>query len=344
MGRRTTGRNAPVASRRAKGITSEQALIAIALIAGVMILAPVLFNALLMMILLLFSGCLFFAFAQFQFSERSRRGRWLNPVRDMKMRDIFRLLWRGFSLFMTMTADLISSLTQTRVPSTHHPIYEPPPNRPAQSPQAAPVSPQHTSPHEKMSRLPNGELAFQHALQAGRNVGLDIHSRVLPVDIGLMVWSHGQRSISRTAAPPDNAEYIQPFIVLHLLQRAAGRVRFEIIDADGQRLFVHEDLQNLDLGANLISPTARLKILDAHNFSGEWQLLVSADSVPLAAYNFMWYESRESILRRHLSEDGEIRVEARERLTNEDPFDRVTLDDLLADQHPDAANQRAARR
>ncbi len=295
------------------------------------------------------------AFAQLQFHTRSQRGRWLNPVRDMTMREILRLLWRGFSMFMNMTADLVSSLTNSRNPPSTPPVRStsrpvPPvrpgarrPTEPAAAP--APISDQGTLPSDKISRLPNGELAFQHALQAGRSAGLDIHSRVLPVDIGLMVFVHGERSISRTTPPSDNAGYIQPFIVLHLLQRASGRVRFEIIDADGQRLFVHEDFQDLDLGANLISPSARLKILNAHNFDGEWRLLVSADGVPLAAHGFSWHESRETLLRRHLSDDGEIRVEAREHLVNDDPFERVTLDDLLSNQlPPDAAQQRTARR
>jgi len=329
-----TDKTARDANRRAKSITIEHILLAIALIIGVLILAPLVFNALLITILLLISGCFFAAFARFQLQERVNRGRWMHPLRDMTMKDFARLLWSGFTLFMNMMADLVSMFTQnqshTSTPAA--PRHQPRPQPAAQATFTRVPQASSEPPAEDMSHLPNGELAFQHALQAGRNAGLDVHSRVLPVDIGLMVFTRGERAINRTDPPPDNAEYVQPFIVLHLLQRASGRVRFEIIDSDGQRLFVHEGVQNLGLGANLISPAARLKILDAHNFDGEWQLRVSADGVPLAAHHFAWHESREKLVRRHLTADGELRADAREQLVSEDPFDRITLDDLLSEQ------------
>jgi hypothetical protein len=193
--------------------------------------------------------------------------------------------------------------------------------------------------------LPDGDRAYTHAIDAARAAGLDIHASVLPIDLGVMVFKEGERHIYRTHPPEDDAEYLQPFIVLKLRTRAIGRIRFEVIDGDGQRLFVFEDNQELEPGHNLISPAARLRMLDSHNFQGQWNLDVSADSVPLAHYAFAWAESRTTILRRQLHEDGELHQAARARLMDEDPFNRVTLDDLLADQADgEVKPQKQARR
>jgi|GEM_PF-6295672 len=186
-------------------------------------------------------------------------------------------------------------------------------------------------PDEPTVRLADGETAFDLALAAARRAGLDASTGVLPVDLGFMTFTGDERTLVRSDGPADNAEFVQPFVVLRLTQPATGRIRFELIDPDGQRLFVHEDVQNLTSGANLVSPAARMRVRSSFNFSSAWTLRVSADDVILAEHEWTWRLSRESHLRQHVAQDGEIHASARLELIDEDPFNRVSLDDLLND-------------
>ena len=197
---------------------------------------------------------------------------------------------------------------------------------------------------EREPPAPRADQVYQHALDAVTNAGLDpFTTHVLPVDIGLMSFSGEQDPvIYRTRSIPDDVDYIQPFVQLRLPTRAVGRVRFEIIDSDGQVLFVHEDYHEFERGRNLITPTARLPVHDAHNMRGNWELRVSADGVLLAAHTFAWQESKTAAIRRHLREDGEISSEMRAMMA-ESRLQRMSLDDLLASQF-DGEEQNAGRR
>ncbi|MFQ3567966.1 MAG: hypothetical protein SNJ59_13320 [Aggregatilineales bacterium] len=195
---------------------------------------------------------------------------------------------------------------------------------------------------------PRADQVYQHALDAVANAGLDpFTTHVLPVDIGVMSFSGEQDPvIYRTRSIPDDVDYIQPFVQLRLPTRAIGRVRFEILDSDRQVLFIHEDYHEFERGRNLITPTARLPIHDAHNMRGDWELRVSADGVLLAAHTFTWQESKTAAIRRHLREDGEISSEMRAMMA-ESRLQRMSLDDLLASQfneeEQDASRRRASR-
>jgi hypothetical protein len=177
------------------------------------------------------------------------------------------------------------------------------------------------------------EKGYKHAIDAAREAGLNpAEAIVLPVDIGVMAFSSDDDPvIFRTATIPDDVDYIQPFVQLRLPTNAVGRVKFEIVDSDGQVLFIHEDRHQLKPGMNLITPSARLPIHDAHVISGDWQLRVSADNVPVAVHHFGWEESASRLIRRHLSEDGEISNEIRAMMA-ESRLERLSLDELLSDQ------------
>lgn len=192
---------------------------------------------------------------------------------------------------------------------------------------------------------PRADQVYAHALDAVRDAGLDpTTTNVLPVDIGVMTFSADQDPIIyRTKPVLDNVDYIQPFVQLRLPTQAVGRIRFEVLDSDGQTLFIHEEYHHLQRGRNLVTPAARLPIHDAHNMNGDWQLRVSADGVLLAVHPFGWQESTTKAIRRHLREDGELSNEVRAMLADS-RLQKMSLDELLADQQTEEAQRRESGR
>lgn len=192
-------------------------------------------------------------------------------------------------------------------------------------------------------RQSGAEKVYAHALRAVERAGLSPDEvRVLPVDIGVMVFrSDSDPMVFRTQPVPDDADYIQPFVQLRLPTKAVGRLKFEIIDSDGQLLFVHEDIHQLERGRNLVTPAARLPVHDAHVMHRDWQIRISADGTVLAQHSFGWQESDTRRVRRQLTEDGEISNEMRATLA-ENRLGKMSLDDLLSFQDGDdeAAQQR----
>ena len=189
------------------------------------------------------------------------------------------------------------------------------------------------------------ERIYAHAIRAVEEAGLDPETaKVLTTDIGVMAFKDdSEPMIYRSRPVLDDIDYLQPFVQLRLPQKAIGRIRFEIVDSDGQVLFVHEDRHQLERGRNLISPAARLPIHDAQAMYEEWELRVSADGVPLASHHFSWQESATKVVRRHLSEDGEISTELRATMA-ENRLQKMSLDDLLLDQEDESENQKQQRR
>ena len=177
---------------------------------------------------------------------------------------------------------------------------------------------------------------YHHALEAVEAAGLDPESvKVLTTDIGVMSFKeHDEPVVHRTRDVMDDVDYIQPYVQLRLPTAAVGLIRFEIMDADGQMLFVHEERHQLERGRNLITPASRLPVHDAHNINDQWELRVLADGVPLAVHHFDWAESTTSVVRRHLSEDGELSNELRAAMA-ENRLQDVSLDELLAFQEED---------
>ena len=176
--------------------------------------------------------------------------------------------------------------------------------------------------------------AYGHAVDAARAAGLELsRTSVLPVDVGLITFLPGdERSIHRTTPIEFDAQYVQPFVQLNMPTRAVGRIRYEIVDSDGQALFIHEDHQSLNRGVNLLTPPARLRAHSGMARYGDWRLVVSADGVPVLDHTFGWAEDPRARLRRHLHEDGELTPEARNILEDETSGPGMSLDDLLGAQ------------
>lgn len=194
---------------------------------------------------------------------------------------------------------------------------------------------------DELMRQPGMEQVYRHAIKAVERAGLSpAETQVLPVDIGLMVFSGDQDpAIYRSQPIPDDVDYVQPFVQLRLPRRAVGRLRFEILDSDRQVIFIHEDRHQLERGRNLISPAARLPIHDAQAMLGSWELRVSADGMLLAVHRFDWAESTNKVIRRQLSADGEISSEMRAMLSD-NRLQGMSLDELLDAQEPEQKQQR----
>jgi hypothetical protein len=190
--------------------------------------------------------------------------------------------------------------------------------------------------------LDNGLAAYTHALRAARAAGLGVDAAIVPIDLGFKVMTDTALSLVREEPITRDADSVQPYVRLYLEREAHGLLRFEMIDADGQRLFLHDTLVTLARGEHLVSPSSRLRVLDSFNFSGPWTLRVYADSVLLAEHVWSWGATRREKIQSAVTHDGEIHAEARARLEETDLFDRVSLEDLLADQ--DSAEQDAAAR
>lgn len=200
---------------------------------------------------------------------------------------------------------------------------------------------------ETPSRQTGAEKVYAHALRAVEKAGLNPDEvSVLPVDIGFMMFKGDTEPVVYRAHPvPDDADYIQPFVQLRVPTRAAGRIRFEIVDSDGQVLFIHEDMHQLERGRNLISPAARLPVHDAQAMYKDWLLRVTADGVPLATHTFQWEESETRMVRRNLTEDGEINNELRAAMA-ENRLQKMSLDELLEfqnDEDPPQQRQQGRR-
>ncbi|MBZ0281392.1 MAG: hypothetical protein K8L97_11685 [Anaerolineae bacterium] len=206
--------------------------------------------------------------------------------------------------------------------------------------------PRYSDESPEPERQSGAEKVYAHALRAVERAGLSPDDvRVLPVDIGMMVFRSDQDPVVyRTQPVPDDADYVQPFVQLRLPTKAVGRIKFEIVDSDGQVLFIHEDIKHLERGRNLVVPSARLPVHDAHVMHREWQIRISADGTPLATHAFGWQESDTRRVRRHLTEDGEISNEMRATLA-ENRLQKMSLDDLLEfqDENDPAEQQRRAR-
>ena len=73
-----------------------------------------------------------------------------------------------------------------------------------------------------------------------------------------------------------------------------------------------------------------------------WELRVSADGTPLAVHQFGWEETATRVVRRHLTEDGEIEISNELRTAiAENRLQDMSLDELLdfQDEEEDRSQQ-----
>ena len=180
------------------------------------------------------------------------------------------------------------------------------------------------------------QRVYRHALESVTRAGLDPDEvQVLAVDIGLLTTKdEGEPQIYRTWSLPDDIDYIQPFVQLRVPMEANGDIRFEIIDAVGDAVYIHEDSFRLRRGRNFLTPNTRMPLHDQMELDGKWSLRVIADGVTIAEHRFEFSEATGANIRRHIGEDGEINTEMRAVMA-ENRAPKMSLDDLLAYQADD---------
>lgn len=175
------------------------------------------------------------------------------------------------------------------------------------------------------------QRVYRHALESVTRAGQDPDDvQVLAVDIGLLTTKEDtEQQIYRTWSLPDDIDYIQPFVQLRVPVEANGDVRFEIIDAVGDPVYIHEDTFKLTRGRNFLMPSTRMPLHDQMELDGKWSLRIIADGVIIADHRFEYSEATGASIRRHIGEDGEINTEMRAVMT-QTRLPKMSLDDLLA--------------
>ncbi|MCY3831888.1 MAG: hypothetical protein OXG85_02655 [Chloroflexi bacterium] len=188
------------------------------------------------------------------------------------------------------------------------------------------------------------QRVYRHALESVTRAGLDPDEvQVLAVDIGLLTTKEAtEPQIYRTWSLPDDIDYIQPFVQLRVPTEANGNIRFEIIDAVGDAVYIHEDSFKLTRGRNFLTPNTRMPLHDQMELDGKWSLRVIADGVTIADHRFEYAEATGANIRRHIGEDGEINTEMRAVMA-ENRVPKMSLDDLLAYQGEEEEEERRAR-
>ena len=188
------------------------------------------------------------------------------------------------------------------------------------------------------------QRVYRHALESVTRAGLNPEEvQVLAVDIGVLTTKEeGEPQIYRTWSLPDDIDYIQPFVQLRVPTEANGDIRFEIIDAVGDAVYIHEDSFKLTRGRNFLTPNTRMPLHDQMELDGKWSLRVIADGVTIADHRFEYSEATGANIRRHIGEDGEINTEMRAVMA-ENRVPKMSLDDLLAYQGEDDEKERRAR-
>ncbi len=188
------------------------------------------------------------------------------------------------------------------------------------------------------------QRVYRHALDSVMRVGLDPdETDVLAVDIGLLTTKgDSEPQVYRTWSLPDDIDYIQPFVQLRVPIEVMGNIRFEISDAGGNPVYIHEDGFQLRRGRNFLTPNTRMPLHDQMELDGKWRLRIVADGVNIAEHHFEYAEATSASVRKHLGEDGEINAEMQAAIGESRPG-KMTLDELLAFQEEEGESQRSAR-
>ena len=193
-----------------------------------------------------------------------------------------------------------------------------------------------------LQQSPSSEQrVYRHALESVTRAGQDPDAmQVLAVDIGLLTTKDDSaQKIYRTWSLPDDIDYIQPYVQLRVPMEANGDIRFEIIDAVGDAVYIHEDTFKLRRGRNFLMPNTRMPLHDQMELDGKWSLRIIADGVTIAEHRFEYAEASSADFRRHIGEDGEISTEMR-AVMDESRLPKMSLDDLLAYQGEDEEERR----
>lgn len=187
-----------------------------------------------------------------------------------------------------------------------------------------------TATRQQRSRSSQSNRAPAHADRAVRQAGHNPANMNLRVsDIGIVSMREGHEPlVHREVGVEEDADYIQPWVELHVPGTAAGTLRFELRDADGQLRFVRDRKLQLRPGKNFVSPTARLPVRDDFVTDGDWLLSIHADGDLLAQHRFAWLTGGAR-MNAHLREDGEMSEELRQAFEESAQEQELSLDELL---------------
>lgn len=202
-------------------------------------------------------------------------------------------------------------------------VYENPPAGPRR---AAPAAQQ------------TGGAPLSHAIEAVSAAGHAPEDlALLPVDIGFLAYSAGSRPVVHREAPiPDTVDYIQPYVELELERPAAGTLRFEVVDSEGEVRYVREERRQLKAGRTPVIPETRMPVGDFLYTDDSWALRVYAANTLIAEHHFGWVDPDVApALREHLAEDGELSADL-EVLVEQASLQPMSLDELLGDEAPPA--------
>ena len=184
----------------------------------------------------------------------------------------------------------------------------------------------------------NDNAPLSHAAEAVAAAGhAPDELALLPVDIGFLAYTAGSRPVVHREAPiPDTVDYIQPYIELELERPAAGTLRFEIVDSEGEIRYVREERRQLKAGRTPVIPETRMPVGDFLYTDEAWALRVYAANTLIAEHHFGWVDPNVApALREHLAEDGELSTDL-EVLVEQASLQPMSLDELLGDETPAA--------
>lgn len=156
---------------------------------------------------------------------------------------------------------------------------------------------------------------------------------VKPVDTGMLVYDRAANDpmVYREGRVPDDSGYVRPFAVLRTPRHAKGKVRFEMVDANGTRRFIDESEWELREGETFIYPETWLPLHNIADFDGRWKLRIFAAGVLLGVHSFRWRNTGGGAMRAMLDGDGEIQDDLRGDLSRK-RLQRLSLEELLSDQ------------
>jgi hypothetical protein len=193
-----------------------------------------------------------------------------------------------------------------------------------------------------------GHEIFQHARNAVEATARTFDlAEPMPIDLGLLVFKgNAKPNIHRNLNIPYEADNIQPYVQLHvpvspMFTSVNARVKFEILDADSQLLFHHEETYALNNGLNLLTPPARFGVHNIQQGERAWQLRISLGDTVIARHSFEWGTMTTPEIAAGVGEDGEI-SDALRKLVVEQKIESLSLDELLASQESPTDEQKSS--
>lgn len=180
----------------------------------------------------------------------------------------------------------------------------------------------------------------REAADRARRRGAALTGDLTLIDIGLISSQSTDEGMvmrkSRTVSGDDDG--VRPFVTLHVNPSEADRnalIRFEIIDSNGQRQYVHEMKTYLRDGEMNILADHHLPLLGNEQVKGgEWDLRVTVDGLLAGILSF---SVSPSVRSRLLLRKDESRLEDRLSEQNDAP---TTLEELLRSQQENRRQQK----